>query len=219
MYVNSNERKLKLSSWLKYNQRREFSSNLKLQKFLFFYEVFSKIDEEKDYDFSYLRAYPNGPVFSNVYGDYNYQTTAFWKRLDQLGAPSIEGVNYERAKLAGFLVKILNEEELSDVTHEFDAWKKYKGAIKRGEKNITILEDDFTQNDFFLLETLREMYPIELIENSEVISILDKNFIISKDILPRLTKEQKDLFLTLADENLHNPVFIDLTEEGVMLVD
>lgn len=219
MFVNSNERKLRLSSWLKSNQRREFSSNLKLQKFLFFYEVFSKMEGEEDYDFNYLRAYPNGPVFSNVYGDYNYQSTAFWHALDKIASSPIENVDEKRAKLSGFLVKILNEEELSDLTHEFDAWNKYESAINRGEKNITINEDDFTDHDFHLLEMLKNMYPNELINNTEVISILDKNFLLSKEDFTKLTEEQRTAFLTLADEDLHNPVYIDITEQGVMLVD
>src|SRR5699024_4743813 len=122
MYINSNERKVELSSWLKLNQPSEFSDNLKLQKFLFFYEVLSKIENEEA-DFSYLRAYPNGPVFSNVYGDYVYQSLAFITRLDEFVDKPINEVNEERAKFAGFLVKILNEKELSDLTHELDAWK------------------------------------------------------------------------------------------------
>jgi len=219
MYVNSNERKLKLSSWLKSNQRSEFSSNLKLQKFLFFYEVFSKMDGENDYDFNYLRAYPNGPVFSNVYGDYNYQSMAFWDNLNRISSCTIEDINETRAKLSGFLVRILNENELSELTHEFDAWKKHESAIQRGEKNITIIEEDFTDHDFHLLEMLRNMYPIEFIENTEVISILDKNFLLSKSDFTNLTEEQRTAFLTLADEDLHNPVYVDITEQGVMLVD
>lgn len=219
MYVISNRRKLELSSWLKKYQPREFSQNLRLQKFLFFYEAFSKIDGDPDTDFNYLKAYPNGPVFSNVYGDYTYQTRAFWYHLNEIAKSPIESINEERAKLAGFIVKILNEKELSDLTHEFDAWKKYEPAIKRGEIRITISEDDFTQNDFALLEMLRDMYPTEMIDNTEVISIMDKNFIISKEDFANLTEEHKQVFLTLADEDLRNPVYVELSDEGVLLID
>ena len=50
----SNERKLALSGWLNENHRSSYSSSLKLQKFLFFYECFSKVDGE-EHDFSNLK--------------------------------------------------------------------------------------------------------------------------------------------------------------------
>lgn len=218
MYINSNERKVELSSWLKLNQPSEFSDNLKLQKFLFFYEVLSKIENEEA-DFSYLRAYPNGPVFSNVYGDYVYQSLAFITRLDEFVDKPINEVNEERAKFAGFLVKILNEKELSDLTHELDAWKIHEPQIENGERNIDIHESDFTEDDFNLLQTLKEMYPIELIDNSVVISIMDKNFVLPTEDFYALTDEQRKVFLTLVDEDLNNPIYVNLTEEGVLLID
>lgn len=143
--------------------------NLKLQKFLFFYEVFSKMGGE-DCDFEYLRAYPNGPVFSNVYGDYIYHSPAFFPAVQSVPVESVAGINEGRAKLSGFLVKILTEKELSDLTHEFDAWKVHQPAINRGVKNISITENDYSQDEYLILQTLREMYPIDLIENTTVVS-------------------------------------------------
>ncbi|MBO1909767.1 hypothetical protein [Sporosarcina sp. 6E9] len=218
MILNSNAHKLQLSSWLSTNQPKDFTQNLKLQKFLFFYEAFSKMDGE-DADFNYLRAYPNGPVFSNVYGDYIYHGPAFFPAVESIEIELIDSINEERAKLSGFLVKILNEDELSDLTHELDAWKVHEPAIRRGEKNISIREEDFTEDDFLLLRTLREMYPSELIDNSAVISIMDKNFLLSIGDFMRLTEDQKNVFLNLVDEDLENPVYVSLSDEGVLLID
>lgn len=218
MILNSNTRKLELSSWLSNNQPSEFRVNLKLQKFLFFYEAFSEIDGENG-DFEYLRAYPNGPVFSNVYGDYIYHSAYFFPAVQAIVAESIKNINEERAKLSGFLVKILTEEELSDLTHELDAWKVHEEAIKRGLKNISISEDDFSEDDYLLLKTLREMYPNELIENSTVISMMDKNFLLSTEDFGRLSEDQTKVFLNLANEDLENPVYVSLTDEGVLLID
>lgn len=218
MFINSNTRKVELSSWLKHKQPGEFTDNLKLQKFLFFYEALSKLEEDES-DFNYLRAYPNGPVFSNVYGDYIYQSIAFMDSIEQVDLQKTNNIDEERAKFSGFLVKILSEEELSDLTHELDAWKVHEPKIKKGIKNITIHESDFSEDDFHLLRTLRSMYPNDLIDDSEVISIMDKNFILPKEDLQKLTEEQKNVFLTLANEELNNPVFVNLSEEGVLLID
>lgn len=217
MILNSNKHKLELSSWLSSNQIEEFSRNLKLQKFIFFYEAFSKLENEIA-DFNYLRAYPNGPVYSDVYGDYIYQSSDFIATISNLS--SYETVNEERAKLAGFLVKVLTEDELSDLTHEFDAWKVKEDMLAMGLKNISITEDDFSDADLELLSTLQMMYPQELIDSVEVISIGRKSFLISKEDKGKLTDEQENIFINLADNTgLHNPVFVSLSDDGVLLID
>lgn len=217
MILNSSKRKLELSKWLSNNQYREFSRHLKLQKFIFFYESFTKLESEIA-DFSYLRAYLNGPVYSDVYGDYNYRNDIFVSTLSSLSEQT--SINEKRAKLAGFIVKILNEEELSDLTHEFDAWKAKKGQMSQGHKNIPMSESDFSADDLELLRTLQEMYPLELINEVDVISIGSKNFLISKEDKARLTDEQENIFINLADnDDLHNPVFVSLSDDGVLLID
>ena len=74
--INSNNRKLALSGWLKENNPREYSTPIKLQKFLLFYELFSKIDGEIS-DLSHLRGYKIGPVFCDVWGDYTKERYYF----------------------------------------------------------------------------------------------------------------------------------------------
>lgn len=68
--IYSNERKLCLSGWLMEHHEIEYNTPLKLQKFLLFYEAFTKVSGETP-DFSHLRGYKKGPVFSNVWGKYN----------------------------------------------------------------------------------------------------------------------------------------------------
>jgi len=217
MMLNSNKHKLELSSWLERNQIKEFSRHLKLQKFIFFYESFTKLDDEIA-DFTYLRAYLNGPVYSDVFGDYQHRSELFVSTLSSIGVS--DTVNDERAKLAGFIVKILNEDELSDLTHEFNPWKVKEGQIKKGYKQIPMSESDFTEDDFKLLETLKEMYPLELIEEVEVVSVGKKNFLISKEDMAKLTDDQENIFIDLAENpDLYNPVYVSLTDDGVLLVD
>lgn len=216
MHLNSSNRKLVLSNWLATHQIEEFSRHLKLQKFIFFYESFTKLENESA-DFSYLRAYLNGPVFSDVFGDYNNRRDLFLDTMSHQDAwPTI---NENRAKLAGFIVKILNERELSDLTHEFDVWKVKETLIRQGVKNVPMRESDFSDNDLFLLKTLSEMYPMELINEISIISIGDKNFLISKEDMNKLSAEQENIFVNLAEADLNNPVYVSLSEDGVLLID
>lgn len=54
--VSSNSRKLTLSAWLKKHRESEYNSPQKLQNFLFFYEVFSKVAGDDKADFDHLIA-------------------------------------------------------------------------------------------------------------------------------------------------------------------
>lgn len=60
--IYSNERKRCLCGWLHQNSRKAYDTALKLQKFLHFYECFSKVFGEKA-DFGHLRGYKRGSVF------------------------------------------------------------------------------------------------------------------------------------------------------------
>lgn len=51
--IYSNDRKRCLSGWLHQNSRAAYNTALKLQKFLLFYECFSKVSGEKA-DFGHL---------------------------------------------------------------------------------------------------------------------------------------------------------------------
>ena len=67
---NISDRKLALLKWL--DIKNSNYSNLQTQKFLFFYEMFQFISN-KDYDITNLKAYKNGPVFSDIYGFQRYE--------------------------------------------------------------------------------------------------------------------------------------------------
>lgn len=78
--LNTNIRKMGLCAWFMKHHTMEFFSSLKLQKFLFFYESYSFAMND-DVDMSYLTGYKNGPVFTDVYGDYTYRYSEFKNHL------------------------------------------------------------------------------------------------------------------------------------------
>jgi hypothetical protein len=64
------------------------------------------------------------------------------------------------------------------------------------------------------------MYPNEYIDSVRVINISDKTFLIDKEDIPKLTDESKRVFISLAYErSLQNPVYVSVTDNGVVLVD
>ncbi len=217
--IYSNERKLCLSGWLKENSETSYNTPLKLQKFLLLYEAFAKTSGEQP-DFSHLRGYKKGPVFSNVWGDYTKERAAFNVAATETYEAKKNEINIVRAKKCAFVVSTMTETELSQLTHRMNLWKSKENRIMRGEYNVDLFERDFNKDDESMIRLLDEMYQIEMIDNSVIIN-LDKNyFIFYKDDSRKLTEEHFDTLMTLAEgENLHNPVYVDIDAEGRLLVD
>lgn len=217
--IYSNERKLCLSGWLKENSETSYNTPLKLQKFLLLYEAFAKSSGEKP-DFDHLRGYKKGPVFSNVWGDYTKERAAFNAAAVEAYNAKKCDINIERAKKCAFVVRTMTETELSELTHKMNLWKSKEARIMRGEYNVDLYEKDFNEDDESMMRMLDEMYPVSMIDDSVIIH-LDKNyFVFSEMDSQKLTEEHFDTLMTLAEqEDLHNPVYVDIDAEGRLLVD
>jgi len=186
---------------------------------LFFYEALSKIEKDVS-DFHKLKGYINGPVFSDVYGDYTYETDNFIKEAKKIFKEKTILIDNERAKLAGFLVSILNEDELSRFTHKFNIWKVKENDIKSHVKDVPLYKKDFNKDDIELLTSMKNMYPTEYIDSVKVLEISGKSFVLNKDDILKLSDRSKYVFISLANEStLQNPVYISISDDGVVLVD
>lgn len=213
--LNTSQRRLAVSKWLKDNGPSEFYEPLKLQKYLFFYEIFSKV-EGKEYSLDYLKGYENGPVFSEVYGDYTYRAEEFEPQLDEMDTLNVDN---SIAKKASFLVKVLSKKELSKITHQMNIWKSKEEEILSGVKHIPLNESDFNVKDKVITKELKNLYDSGFIDSINIISIKDKNFLLNNDDFENLNEEQKNTLELLAEEELDNPIYISVGEEGELLVD
>lgn len=217
--IYSTDRKLALSGWLKEKNINSYNNSLKLQKFLFFYEMFSKADGEKA-ELSHLRGYKQGPVFSTVFGDYTHERSEFDAEAEKQYNKYSKTINEERAKKVNFLDSVLTEKELSDLTHQMNIWHAKKAQIEQGIRQVSLSEDDYTADDQALINTLQSMYSIEMIDDSAIFNIGEHSFVMSKHDAAALTDIQYDTLWMLACENdLQNPTFISIDEEGRLLVD
>lgn len=114
----------------------------------------------------------------------------------------------------------MTEKELSDLTHQMNLWKSKETRILQGEYQVDLHEQDFNSDDEKMIKLLDCMYSENMIDNSKIIN-LDKNyFVFHKDEVSKLTEEHFDTLLTLSEqEDLHNPVYVDIDEEGRLLID
>lgn len=217
--IFSNARKLALSGWLRENGRTEYDSALKLQKFLLFYEAFTKIDGESA-DFDHLKGYQRGPVFSNVWGDYTHERHAFDEAVEREYSSHTDQIKITRAQKSKFLVSILSEKELSELTHRMNLWKAKESRIMSGEYQVGLCESDFDENDFHFMRLLDQMYPLALIEQSSVVEIDNHYFLLSKSDAIRLTEQHYDILSTISEqEELVNPIYVEIDSEGRLVID
>lgn len=220
--INSEDRKLVLSGWLKNNDNISYNIALKLQKFLFFYECACKVKNKK-YSFYNLKGYKNGPVFSAVWGDYTKERNEFDKIADDLyQAKGEKVIDNEIIRKIDFFIKTCNEKELSDITHKMNIWKSKEQNIQAGEYQVQLDEGDFNSNDFNLVNTILNVNSLDMINESAVIQISDTVFILSKEDANNLAPTQMDVLQELArTESLENPVYVsvDHDEKGRLLID
>lgn len=219
--IYSDGRKLTLSGWLKNNNPTSFNNPLKFQKYLFLYEAYSKIDNES-YDFSRLKGYKRGPVFSTVWGDYTKEKNSFNTQADKYYISHSDIINPDIAEFASFVTDIFNENELSELTHKMNIWKSKESLINNDCYQVELSESDFTDDDASLLKNLRDSFSSDIIKCSTTIEIGPKTFLFDSENYSRFTASHLDLLSDLVckhGDDLENPVYVEIDEEGVLLVD
>lgn len=220
--IYSNERKLALSGWLCINDPDEFYKSIKLQKYLFFYECFSKLENDEA-DFTRLEGWVNGPAFSSVWGDYTKNSKEFVESAKEKYMNMGDLVNNTRAELALFITKVFNESEISEFTHKLNIWKKHENKIINEKiQRVKLDENDLSQDDESLIEMLLSVYDEDTRKNSEVFSIEDNTFIMSKNDYQKLTQDHSFILHELVikhKESLENPVYVEIDEGGGLIID
>ena len=224
--INSTERKLALSGWLYNESGADYASPFKHQKFLFFYEALAKVAGD-EYEFSGLKGYKHGPVFSAVWGDRNYEAGAFLQRANEVYCSSPELIDFNRAAIGLFIVQAFTMEELIRITHAMNIWNSKKNEIEgyseslfKGEHNIPLLESDFNEHDILMVSKMATAFTSEFVNSVKVIPVGSTNYVFGKQDAEKLTPEQYDVLFQLDMEgDLENPVCAYIDEDGAIVVD
>lgn len=214
MAINSAKSRLDKIVWLDRQEEIAKFSKLQLQKFLFFYEMFQYVDG-KTYDFSSLKAYKNGPVFSNFYGDITYREV----EVDEYISNVEDEINIDEcnAKISKFIIETMTDSELSSLTHEFDMWKVHHSKILANERQIPMSENDITEEDKELLDFIKFSVPTY---DYEVLKLGDRRFVFTSEDFKLLTDKHLEVLDSLSSsEELMNPVYVELDTDGRLLID
>ncbi|MCL2088225.1 MAG: hypothetical protein FWH14_01960 [Oscillospiraceae bacterium] len=213
--ANASERKQALVGWA--NNNAGFNSGIQLQKFLFFYECFSKVDGDT-YELDGLKGYKNGPVFSGVYGDNRYDAANHNPRCNAMYAYQVGVINEPRAKLSAFLVDCLGS-KISDFTHKLNIWAAKEDEIKRNP-NVSLDEADFSEKDGSVFRNIERAYPESYIDSVNTLNLYGKTFIYFKNDKKRLTETVHNALNEAAhDPEFDSPVYITFGETGELLLD
>ena len=213
--VNSSERKQALVGWFINNT--DFYDDVQLQKFLFFYECFSKINGDT-YELEGLKGYKTGPVFSSVLDD--IKCGQDFKNTCTEKLPHLSGlVNTQRAKLSKFLVMTLGN-KLLDFIDYLNIWAVKRYKIERGIPYTLLDEADFDKRDASIFRDIEYAYPESFIDTVDVRIINGKAFVTLKTDVDRLTDKVFDVLTEESyDSSFDIPVHVYFSESGGLLLD
>ena len=130
-------------------------------------------------------------------------------------------MNENRAKRCAFIVQTLTEEECSSFMKKLNIWKAKESEILNHKYNIAELDlADLNDEDINLITMLYNRYSSELVENSEIITVKEKKFVVSKIDHEKIIQNHMERLEKLAKKpKLHNPVFVKLDDEGKLVKD
>ena len=216
----SDDRKFALSGWFQVHERELYNRRFKLQIFLILYEFFSEIENDES-DLNFLIGVKKGAVFGAVWTDYGKICDRFHRYSKSTYEEKIIKVNDDRAKRCAFIVQTRTEEEWSSLMKKLNIWKAKESEILNHKYKIAELDlADLNDEDINLITMLNNLYSSELVENSKIIAVKEKKFVVSKVDYENMIQNHMARLEKLAKKHkLHNPVFVKLDDEGELVVE
>lgn len=215
--INSDIRKLSLCGWLKTNNKPVYNNPKKLHIFLFFYECFSKVENDNP-GFNSLNRNINEPVFINVWIDYTKTGDEFDEKSVRAYEEHSELICSDRVETSNFIVSILTENELLALIQAMNIWSCKNSEINSDTQQIMLHEKDFNDTDFHIINTLKLMYPVEMIRNTKIVELNEHYFIMTKSDFAKLNSELMAELSTIShNPNMHNPIYIELFKDKLVI--
>ena len=88
---------------------------------------------------------------------------------------------------------------------------------KRHQKQVDLREEDFSARDRELITLFGKMYDVDKILDSKIVCCNNKYFVFSIEDSKKLTEQHfDDLFKLSENDDLLNPVFTEVDDEGVL---
>lgn len=201
------------------NQRVGKMSGIKIQKFLFFYNVFSYLDK-KDYTDKLLYAYPQGPVYVDVMKSYiDLRDTKLVSVYFKSISSNLDKFNIDSnsARVALRFVDMIPDNELSVVTHNLETWlEKYSKYINDREKSVFTF-NDFTKHDIEFLSKIKSNFSDVEIDKYVVRYSDSSSFLIEKENYNKiinLVSGEANLCNIVSDAN---PVYLYMEGEDLYI--
>ncbi len=167
--------------WLEENNslKENKISGIKQQKFLLFYNLFLEVNYKKG-NFEGLCAWDNGPVYTQVHAAVKHHYT-IGEIIKSINKPII--IDEVLAKISKFIVEVLSDEEVSEITHKFDFWKT---IINEENKDIT--NESISNQDKQKILDIMNSYDIDFILSHRVYRAKNCVFFIENDMYDYVVK-------------------------------
>lgn len=80
--------------------------------------------------------------------------------------------------------------------------------------------NDCVSNGQASIDQIEQMYPVDMINNSVVLPIGNKRFLFSKGDYRKINEHYLEILQVLASrDDLDNPVFVEVQEDGILCID
>lgn len=160
--------------WLEEQRNsQEKITGLKQQKFLLFYNLFLKSAKQVG-NFTGLCAWKDGPVYTQVHAAIKHHFTI--KEIIESIEENIT-IDETLANVAKFIVELLSDEEVSELTHQFDFWT----MIDDNYQNNQILETNISTADQQKILQVLHFYDLEFINHHKIYKTKNTTFFIAKE--------------------------------------
>lgn len=108
----------------------------------------------------------------------------------------------------------MSEAELSTLIKKLNIWKT------KEKRFVSLSVTDLDSADEKILRALERTVPAENITNFKIINVVNYYFVLQKREFLKLTENHFRILSTLAkQEELHNPVYVRLDENGALFFD
>ncbi len=193
--------------WLEENKNPSDNiSGIKQQKFLLFYNLFLKVNK-KGGNFNGLCAWKGGPVYTQVHAAVKHHYTI--KEIIS-SIKTQTNIDTTLAIIAKFIVEILSDEEVSEITHEFDFWK----TVPNNYQNNEIKEEYISLEDEVRIKKILNTYDIDFIINHRVYKTKNATFLIHKNDYELVTTNFKKKLEKIRNDK---PIKIDLENKDQII--
>lgn len=193
MYSNSpiTFQQFTLAGWLQQHNPQNFKQPSTLHIFLFLYQCMMPHPH-----FNQIQYHNQLPIFPAMQAMQQHHPRKFTQQCHTAFMQASNQICQQQTKLINFFMQTCTPTELTQIIRQMDICQQHTQLSTR---------------DQMLIQTIQNLYPVTMIDQSQIIHLNQKIFIISKQDYQQLTPQHQHTIHVLSqDPQLANPIHLML---------